>query len=74
MDNEPRTCPRCGIFYYEWLREPGGEPLIPNMHECPEPFSPELARSLLSTILAYGVPVSQTMKARIKLGLEQDDA
>lgn len=69
--NEPRTCPDCGIFYYDWLGEPGEEPLIPNVHECPEPFPFEYAQSLMASCIAYGVPVSQTTKARIKLGLER---
>lgn len=74
LPNEPRTCPNCGIFYYDWLGEPGEEPLIPNIHECPPPFPPDVARSLLQTIVAYGVPVSQTMKARIRLGLQEPGA
>jgi hypothetical protein len=68
---DPRTCPRCGIYYHEWLGEPGTEALIPNLHECPEPFSYEVARSLLDFHVTSGIPTSQTIKARIRLGLEQ---
>jgi hypothetical protein len=83
-DNEPRTCPRCGIFYYEWLldresaralfreqTETVPEAMVPNMHECPEPYPYETARMMAATLAASGMPVSQTTKARIKLGLEQ---
>lgn len=78
--NEPRTCPRCGIFYYEWLHsgfagmERGDEPLIPNVHECPAPYPPDVARMMLNTCIATGMPVSQRTRARIRLGLEQEDA
>lgn len=70
--NEPRTCPRCGIFYYEWLHADmnyEGEPLIPNVHECPEPYPFETAQTLAHYYATTGIPVSQNVKARIKLGL-----
>jgi hypothetical protein len=81
--NEPRTCSHCGIFYYEWLHGEGGfkamvtagaelpEPLIPNVHECPEPYPRHVAEMLLGIYSQPGSPpISQKMKARIKLGLE----
>jgi hypothetical protein len=78
MTNEPRTCPNCGIFYYEWLQQDfkavlgaGAvpEPLIPNIHACPEPYPYEHAVMLHGTYAAAGMPVSQRVKARIMLGL-----
>jgi hypothetical protein len=71
--NDPRTCERCGIFYYEWLHTDlrfEGEPLIPNMHVCPEPYPRETAEFLLSFYVNSGMVTTQTVKARIKLGLE----
>jgi hypothetical protein len=81
MSNEPRTCPNCGIFYYEWLQQDprafftpnveAPEPLIPNIHECPEPYPYKQAQALAALYGSAGIPVSQTTKARIKLGLRR---
>jgi hypothetical protein len=77
-----KTCERCGMSYHEWLHDETGakamvtagtglpEPMIPHMHECPEPYPPEVARMFLETCRATGMPVSQRMKARVKLGLD----
>lgn len=81
MPDEPRVCPHCGIFYYEWLQQdwkailtpgdPPCEPLIPNVHECPEPYTYEVAKLKVEMAAAMGgVVVSQTERARIRLGLE----
>jgi hypothetical protein len=65
------------MTYYEWLHESSslfgsalrGEPLIPNMHVCPEPFDPEVAAYLLEFFVSSGIPTTQRVKARIRLGL-----
>ena len=71
------------MFYYEWLQQDWksifmggapGEPLIPNMHECPPAFAPDVARVMLETCIATGMPVSQRIKARIRLGLDEQES
>lgn len=72
-----RTCPNCGMSYYEWLHEDladlqaGNDPLIPNIHECPKPYPYETALMLASLYTRTGVPTSQRQEARIRLGLVQ---
>jgi hypothetical protein len=63
------------MFYYEWLHrdlaalEAGEEPLIPNLHTCPEPYPRDVAEALASFHASSGVPVHPRTAARIRLGL-----
>lgn len=82
MGSQPLTCERCGMIYYEWLLDeasalalftPGAvvpEGMVPNIHECPEPYPREQAEHLARFYATTGTPGSQRTKARIKLGLE----
>lgn len=53
-------CEHCNNTRVAGAREP---------HVCPPPFAPEVARGLAAFHVASQIPVSQTFKARIKLGL-----
>lgn len=82
MTNPMLTCERCGMAYYEWLLDEDGaralltpgatvpEAMIPNVHACPKPYPRETAELLAAFYARTGVPTSQRIKARIKLGLE----
>jgi hypothetical protein len=68
------------LYYHEWLQQdwkalltPGAEvpePLIPNIHTCPEPFPRIVAESLAQFHASTGIPVHPVVAARIRLGLE----
>jgi hypothetical protein len=58
-------CERCGMGWATPMLD-GSEPAP---HVCPEPFDRKTAETLATMLAASGIPVSQRMKARVRLGL-----
>lgn len=68
-------CQRCGMG---WIEHEQPVEILGRMtssgetaHTCPEPFPREYAEVLCSSLVASGMPTTQRIKARIKLGLNQ---
>lgn len=73
------TCETCGMWWHDGPQMTiaqllGSEPITGDEpardpHVCPEPFPRETAEYLLAFHSQTGVPTTQRIKARIKLGL-----
>jgi hypothetical protein len=72
-------CERCGMYYVEWHQtwedmNAGKEPMIPNIHECPEPFPRDVAVSLVQFHASSGAPMHPRDKARCVLALRDSES
>lgn len=68
------SCPNCGMYLPASPADigPNMEFIVyegPVWHECPPPFSRDIAEYLYDFYATTGIPTSSLVKARIRLGM-----